>query len=168
MTGIRRTLLLAGTLLAVMVGPASPPPPASPTRRRSAHPVATVAVAPPTSVTVSALSCDPLLGANFTVTWARSDTAKVTGYRVQVQLGNGKPVVLGQTAAGTTTFDGNLSDASMNQQPRVTVVTLTGYSWTANSARTEILTCSVTGSPVPRIRRPAGIPRRARSGSPAS
>ncbi|MCU1670155.1 MAG: hypothetical protein JWP40_3082 [Blastococcus sp.] len=139
---MRRLATLIGLTLAVIVG-ASIPAYAlfSDSVSLPGTSITTVTVARPTSVSVSITRCHPVKGTNVTVTWVGSGTKGVTGYRVMAHLGNGQSIVMGETAAGTTTFDGNLSVSSMDAQPRLSVIALTSYGWTAQSAKTGIIAC---------------------------
>lgn len=68
--------------------------------RTATSTVATATLAPPTGYGGTGAPCSPVTGGGFTVTWTRSTSTYVTGYRVQVTV-NGTPnapVDLGPTA----------------------------------------------------------------------
>jgi hypothetical protein len=119
--------------------------------------VATGTVAAPSSVTVDD-SCwtstsgywDPLgrwgttHSYNYaaTVTWPASTTTPgVTGCRVTAYLDNGTAAVMAETDAATTSFSATVDQYYLQFQPQLSIVTLTGYGWTAESARSAVLTC---------------------------
>ena len=152
MNGIRRAVVLIGLTLAVIVGAGIP---ASATFSESvvlARPtISTGTVAPPTRVEVKDVTCtttvDPLTGAvtsstvNAMVEWYRStQTPGITGYRVTAHLTNGSSFVVAQTDAATLEVYGS-APQYLAYSPRFTVTTLTSYGWTAESAKSAVLTC---------------------------
>ena len=79
---------------------------------------------------------------NATVTWPASTTQRgVTGYRVMAHLNNGQSVVMGETTATNRTVSARVERAYLNYQPRLSVITLTSYGWTAETPRTAVLSC---------------------------
>ena len=79
---------------------------------------------------------------NATVTWPASTTQRgVTGYRVMAHLNNGQSVVMGETGTTNRSVSARVERAYLNYQPRVSVITLTSYGWTKESARTAVLSC---------------------------
>lgn len=79
---------------------------------------------------------------NATVTWPASTTQRgVTGYRVMAHLNNGTSVEMGTTTATNRTVSARVDRGYLNYQPRISVITLTSYGWTAETARTAVLSC---------------------------
>jgi hypothetical protein len=77
-----------------------------------------------------------------TLTWPASTTARgVTGYRVIAHLNDGSSYAMGETNAATRTMSGTVDRGYLGYQPTLSVVTLTSYGWTAESAPTAVLTC---------------------------
>ncbi|TFV52733.1 hypothetical protein [Blastococcus sp. TF02A-35] len=161
MTGSRRTLtVLALAILAVVLGTL----PASATFSRAVQlptfTASAVTVTPPASVTTSG-RCTTTQSSYWngsswvqttqywydaTVNWTASTTpttptGRVTGYRVMAHLNTGQSVVLGETDAAGRTMSQRVDRAYLNYQPRVSIITLTSYGWTAESPRSAVLTC---------------------------
>ncbi|MGQ4818403.1 hypothetical protein ACQ1ZK_14850, partial [Enterococcus faecium] len=102
--------------------------------------IGTLTVAAPYSVTVT----DGCRGWRYTATvsWPASTTPRGdTGYRVMAHLNTGKSVVLGETDASTLSISITVSRSYLNYRPRVSVITLTSYGWTAETPRSAVLTC---------------------------
>ena len=79
---------------------------------------------------------------NATVTWPASTTQRgVTGYRVMAHLNNGASVVMGETNASTRSVTQTVDQGYLAYEPRLSVITLTGTSWSAETPRTAVLTC---------------------------
>ncbi|WP_147252145.1 hypothetical protein [Blastococcus sp. TF02-09] len=79
---------------------------------------------------------------NATVSWPASTTQRgVTGYRVMAHLNNGQSVVMGETGTTNRSVSARVDRGYLGYQPRVSVITLTSYGWTTESARTAVLTC---------------------------
>jgi hypothetical protein len=79
---------------------------------------------------------------NAMVEWQRSLTTRgVTGYRVTAHLSNGTTTVMAQTDAGTFEVYGSSPQANLAYSPRFSVTTLTSYGWTAESAKSAVLSC---------------------------
>ena len=77
--------------------------------------------------------------ATVTMNWTASTAPRVSGYRVRLWLGAAWQDVT--TVAGTT-WTGNTSTTYVNGYVMTfTVWTLTPYGWTAESAKTPVLTC---------------------------
>jgi hypothetical protein len=150
MTTTRRILVLAGMLLAVVIGTTIP---------ASATFADTVAV-PTTAITTGTVqaptqvevigwcttSVDPVTGVATTtvhakVEWWRSDSPRVTGYRVTAHLNNGTTSVMATTDATADEVYGSAPQGYLVYQPRFTVTTLTAYGWTAQSVQSNVLTC---------------------------
>ena len=151
MTGIRRALILIGLIGTVMVGSSIP---ASATFADSAvvaHTVSTGTVAAPASVKIddycsTTLSLLPVLTVNYwynaTVTWSAGNAPRgVTGYLVVAHLNNGQSFTMAQTDAATRSANAAVDRGYLAYQPRISVITLTGYGWTAASAQTAVLSC---------------------------
>jgi hypothetical protein len=158
MTATRRVLVLIGLTLAVMIGAAIP---ASATFADSVTvktSITTGTVAAPVSVTVDDYCGQTANGGYYnaygqwvttysywfdaTVTWPASTTARgVTGYRVMAHLNNGTSVVMAETTAATRSVNARVDRTYLNYQPRISVITLTSYGWTAETPRTAVLAC---------------------------
>jgi hypothetical protein len=77
---------------------------------------------------------------HVTLRWTGSTSRGVTGYVVSAHLGYNDSVaaLLGTTSTSITAVD----DAdSLNLTPSLLVTTHTSYGWTADSARTRVLSC---------------------------
>ena len=140
MTAVRRTLtviLLAFTVV-IATGVAAS---ATLSDSTSVSPtVATGTVAAPASMTIN----DYCQGWWYqaTVSWPASTTARgVTGYRVMAHLNNGQSTVMGETTATTRTLSSTVDQSYLNYQPRISIITLTSYGWTAETPRSAVLTC---------------------------
>jgi hypothetical protein len=155
MNALRRTAVLIGLTACVIVGSSIP---ASATFSESVSQTATtrtVTVAPTAAVYVddhcSTTSYTYWNGwtnvrvtenwYNATISWPASPTRGVSGYRVIAHLNNGQSVVMGEVSATNRTVSARVDRAYLNYQPRVSVVTLTGYGWTAETARSAVLSC---------------------------
>jgi hypothetical protein len=138
MNGIRRGLILVGLTVAVIVGASLP---ASATYSASAAvttTVSTTAVAAPGSV-VGKLTCGS--PSTMSATWAKSTTARISGYTVSVYFSDGfvQKVDLAATATSwSATIDPYYVTAySINY----TVTAKTDYGWTKESAHTALFQC---------------------------
>ncbi|NEK87963.1 hypothetical protein GCU60_19685 [Blastococcus saxobsidens] len=79
---------------------------------------------------------------NATITWPASTTTRgVTGYRVMAHLNNGQSVLMEQTTATTRTVSARVERAYLNYSPRISIITLTSYGWTAETPRSAVLAC---------------------------
>ncbi|SOE04080.1 hypothetical protein [Blastococcus haudaquaticus] len=158
MTTIRRVLILIGLTLAVTVAAAIPASAAFQDTYTARTTVGTGTVAAPASVTVNDYCGQTANGGYYdangtwvttyyywydaTVTWPASTTARgVTGYRVMAHLNNGTSVVMAETDAVNRTVNARVDRGYLNYQPRVSVITLTSYGWTAETPRTAVLAC---------------------------
>lgn len=152
MTGIRRALLVAGLVVAVLIGGGLPAQaafqdsPALPTMT-----IGTLKVAAPTGVSTNGTRCTSTWNSS-TGTWvstlqakiswtASSTTRGVTGYLVTAVFSDGSRYPAAQVDAGTTSVSGSYDIAYASQNIRVTVTTLTGYGWTAESAVSGVVKC---------------------------
>ncbi len=157
MTRTRRVLVLIGLTLAVTIGATIPASATfTDTTTPVVHTVSTGTVAAPASVTVNDF-CSTTTSAYWngwtwvttttnwytaTVSWPASTTARgVTGYRVMAHLNNGQSVVMGETDAVARTVRATVDRSYLNYQPTLSVITLTSYGWTAETARTAVLGC---------------------------
>ena len=147
MTGIRRALVLIGLTVAVMVGAAIP---ASATFAESvsiAGPtVTTITVPAPIHVEVKNVSCtsaaDPATSTvSARIEWQRMDTTRdAAGFRVTGHYSNGTSFEMARTGATTFEVTGTWKvDRALS--PRISVTTLTGYGWTAQSTQIPLPTC---------------------------
>ena len=158
MTGIRRALVLIGLSLAVMIGAAIPASATFGDTVTVKTSITTGTVAAPASVTVNDYCGQTPNGGYYnaygqwittysywydaTVTWPASTTTRgVTGYRIMAHLNNGTSVVMAETDASNRTVNARVDRGYLNYQPRVSVITLTSYGWTAETARTAVLSC---------------------------
>ncbi|MGY2127346.1 hypothetical protein [Blastococcus sp. SYSU DS0617] len=139
MSALRRTAVLIGLTACVVVG-SSIPASATFTDSVKVTPsvsTGTVDVKAPTNIRVT-LTCR---GQDMyaTVTWTRSTTTTVSGYRVVATLG-GQQLTL--NAAGTASrVDTTVNRVWAAYQVPVTVTSLTGYGWSETSAPVTVTTC---------------------------
>jgi hypothetical protein len=138
----RRVLTLIGLTVAVLIGSSIP---ASATFSEAVTVTTTVetgTVVAPTAVAVRTNNCHPVWGADVTVSWQPSTTARgVIGYRVIGHVSTGASAVIGDTTATATSLRFSFDQYYLQYQPRFTVMTLTSYGWTAESVQTGIVTC---------------------------
>ena len=141
MNAIRRTAVLLGLVAAVVVGTVIPASAAfSANTPAVAAKVITGSVTAPATVKVSK-SCTQY-AINVTVTWTAGTATKgVTGYRVMAHPNNGSAVSMGETGPSTLTLSGQAPLSYLAMQPRLSVMTLTGTTWTASTAQTAVLSC---------------------------
>jgi hypothetical protein len=142
MTRTRRVLTLIGLAVAMTVASSVPASAAFSEDVAIATAVATGTVAAPASVSVRTNNCHPVWGADVTVSWQSSTTARgVIGYRVIGHVYTGASAVIGDTTAAATSLRFSFDQYYLQFQPRFTVMTLTSYGWTAESVQTGIVTC---------------------------
>lgn len=138
MNAIRRILALILLTVAVIVGASLP---ASAALAASVTvPTTITTITAPATVTVNGY-CQ---GTWYygTVSWSAGTTPRgVSGYRVLAYLKNGTVSVVGGTNASTRSLSTGADVPYLAYQPRVTVMTLTSYGWTAESAKSGIITC---------------------------
>ena len=119
--------------------------------------IGTTTITPPTGVTISGSYCSTSTWSysyNGTTTsgtkttlhtrvgWTASATSRgVTGYRITAWYPNGTTSPVGDVASTTTSVLMTVDNFNANQNIRITVTTLTGYGWTADSLKTGALTC---------------------------
>jgi hypothetical protein len=162
MTTIRRALAVLTLGIATVLAATLP---ASATFTASAKPltptsVSSITVTPPATVTATG-RCTTTRTASWngyttvyqtqywfdaTVNWTASTTpttatGRTTGYRVMAHLNNGTSVALGETDASGRSMSQRVDRAYLDYQPRVSVITLTNYGWTAESPRSAVLAC---------------------------
>src|SRR5687768_5517392 len=150
MTTTRRIAVLAGAVLAMIIGASIP----------AAATFADSVALPTTSISTRVVQAptqheaigwctttvDPVTGVATTtmhakVEWWRSATPGVTGYRVTAHLNNGTSSVMATTDASADEVFGDAPQAYLAYQPRFTVTALTSYGWTAQSVMSNVLTC---------------------------
>ena len=158
MTRTRRILTLIGLAVTITVAGTLPASAEFSETVAVATATSTATVAAPASIAVSdwcqtvpTTTVDPLTGVSTTtysylyhatINWPASTTARgVTGYRVIAHLNNGTSVVMAETPATTRTVSASVDQYYLQFQPQVTVMTLTSYGWTAESAKSPVLTC---------------------------
>ncbi|HEV7211369.1 MAG TPA: hypothetical protein VGN47_06610 [Blastococcus sp.] len=139
MIGIRRLVILVGTLLAVTLGTSFPASAAfSASAAVPATTIATMVVAPPTSV-VGKLACAST--STMSATWVKSTTPRISGYLVSVYFSDGlvQTVQLGATA---TSWSATINEYYVTAYSiQYTVTAQTDYGWTKESARTGSFSC---------------------------
>ena len=149
MNAIRRSLILIVLTVSVIAGASLPAWAAFTDSLKVSTAIATTTVAPPTQVEAKATcttTVDPSTGVTTTtvqakVEWHRSATPGVSGYRVTVHLANGTSSVVAQTSATGDEIFPDVDPAYLSRQPRYSITTLTSYGWTAESAKTGVLSC---------------------------
>jgi hypothetical protein len=141
MTRIRRgLLLLALTVAVVLVGSTGTAFASfSDTTSISLGTVSTPTVAAPGNVTGKLICTSP--NATMQVTWAKSTTARVSGYVITVYYSDGYSQTA-SVAATATSWSVNPSLFSVTAYSvRFSVTTLTDYGWTKESALTGSYQC---------------------------
>jgi hypothetical protein len=110
--------------------------------------VSTATITPPTQVeakTICTTTVDPVSQATTTVAtdvkieWWQSTSSRATGYRVTVHPAGGSAYTLATTGKTDEIFVNPTSVRGQN--PRISVTTLTGTAWTAQSPLTGIAPC---------------------------
>ena len=154
----RRILVLIGLSVAVLIGAIVPASATFSEDVALSTTIATGTVDAPASITVDdwcqtvpTTTVDPLTGISTTtysylyhatVSWPASTTARgVTGYRAVAHFNNGTSVVVAETSAATRSVNATVDQSYLALQPRVSLMTLTSYGWTAESGKTPVLTC---------------------------
>ena len=139
MIGIRRLVILVGTLLTVTLGTSVPASAAfSAPASVPATTIATMVVAPPTNV-VGNLACAKT--STMSATWKPSATPRISGYLVSVYFSDGlvQTVQLGATA---TSWSATIDEYYVTAYSVAYSVTAqTDYGWTKESARTGTFQC---------------------------
>jgi hypothetical protein len=119
--------------------------------------VSTLTVAAPTGLTISGSYCSTSTwsysyngtttsGTKTTlhtrVSWQASATTRgVTGYRITASYPDGSTTLVGNVGPATTSGVMTVDGFNPNQNIRISVTTLTGYGWTADSLKSGALTC---------------------------
>ena len=144
----RRVLTLIGLTVAVLIGNSIPASATFSETVTVTTTLGTATITPPTQLeakNICTTTVDPLTQvATTTVTdvkieWWESTSPRVTGYRITVHPAGGAAYTLATTGPTNETF---VSPGSVRgQNPRISVTTLTGTSWTAQSALTGITSC---------------------------
>jgi hypothetical protein len=140
MNAIRRILILIGLTAAVITGASVPAWAAYADSATVSTTIATTTVAAPASLTIS----DRCQGwwYQFDLAWPASTTSRsVTGYRVIAYLNTGTTYQVAQTDAATRTVSMTVDQSNLSLQPRIAVITLTSYGWTAETPRSAVLSC---------------------------
>lgn len=148
MSTTRRALTLIGLTVAVLVGVSIP---ASATFSESvtvSTAIGTATIAPPTQVEameICSTSVNPVTQAVTTTTtdvkveWWQSTSPRTTGYRVMAHPAGGTPYTLAVTGQTDEVFVNPSSIVGSN--PRISVTTLTGTNFTAQSVLVRIEPC---------------------------
>ena len=76
-----------------------------------------------------------------TATWAASASRGVSGYLVNAHLVDGSVYPMAQTAPTVLTTSAGVDADYLAYAPRLSVMTLTTYGWTATTAQTPVLSC---------------------------
>ena len=140
MTTTRRILTLILLTVAVVGGATLPASAAFSEAVAVPTTVNTITVTAPAALAISG-NCQGWWY-DLTVSWPASTTAAgVIGYRVTAYLNTGTTSVIGQTDSVTRSIYMRFDNSNLSLQPRITVTTLTSYGWTAESARSAVLSC---------------------------
>jgi hypothetical protein len=139
MTATRRLLLLAGLLLAIVLGSGIP---ADAAFSASTAPLSTTintnVVAAPTNV-VGALACAKT--STMSVTWTKSTSTRVSTYLVSVYFSDGF-VQTAQVAGTATSWSSTIDQYYVTAYSvAYSVTTQTDYGWTKESTRTGTFQC---------------------------
>jgi hypothetical protein len=143
----RRVLALIGLTVAALIGSM----PASATFSESVAvttTIGTATIAPPTQVEARAVcttTVDPVTQTTTTTTqvkieWWRSTSPRVTGYRVTAHPAGGSPYTLATTGPTDEIFLFDNPDL-LAPNLRISVTTLVGATWTAESVKTLVQKC---------------------------
>jgi hypothetical protein len=135
----RRLLLLAGLILAIVLGSGIPADAAfSASTAPLSTTIATATVAPPTNV-VGALACAKT--STMSATWTKSTSTRVTGYLVTVYFSDSTFQTV-QMAATATSWSATIQEYYVTAYSvAYSVTTQTDYGWTAESTRTGTFQC---------------------------
>ena len=155
MSSIRRTVLLATAVMAMVLGGTPAQAAFGDASPALAASVTTVTVAAPTDLSTGGTRCwtttywTSYNGVSSTwttttmqarVSWKASTTPRVTSYVVVAHVGGGQ-IVIDEVPASVTslteTVDGSYSDKDI----RVTVIAKTDYGWTAESVKSGVIKC---------------------------
>jgi hypothetical protein len=143
-TTVRRTTRYdsaTGQTTQVSYNASSTTAPATYNDQRSDPTETTVAPGPtPTTTDTTTVTVTRNTNLHVTVSWSASQSRGVNGYRVSAHLGayNQTTPLLSTTATSVS----RVEDAdALAMLPSVVVTTTTTYGWTADSARTAVLSC---------------------------
>ena len=140
MNGVRRALTLLTLTLSVVIG-GSVTASADFSGAASVAPsVGTGRVAAPAAIAIEGRCQGWWYEAD--ISWPASTTARgVTGYRVIAHLATGESTVVTETDAAGRTVSVTADRGYLAYEPRISILTLTSYGWTAESARSAVLAC---------------------------
>ena len=148
MNTTRRVLSLIGLTLAVLIGGMFPASATFSETITASVTLGTATIAPPTQVEAKSIcttTVDPVtLGTTTTATdvkieWWESTSPRATGYRVTVHPSDGAAYTLATTGKTKEIF---VAPSSVRgQNPRISVTTLTGTSFTTQSVLVGITPC---------------------------
>jgi len=140
MTAIRRILTLLLLTAAVITGASVPAWAAFGETIPIPTTIATGTVAAPSALTITS-RCQGWWY-QFDLSWPASTTSRgVTGYLVIAYLNTGTTYQVAQTDAATRTVSMTVDQSNLSLQPRIAVITLTSYGWTAETPRSAVLSC---------------------------
>jgi hypothetical protein len=154
-SALRRSLLLIAVAVATLVGLTAAPAQAAFDDETTLSPlsVGTITVAAPTALSTKGTYCSTTYYSMYgnwyasstlhaKLSWKPSTTTRgVTGYRVTAWFGDGSSYLIGDVGPTTTSVAQDVDQYYASQNIRVTVTTLTSYGWTAESAKSGVLTC---------------------------
>jgi hypothetical protein len=143
----RRALALIGLTAAVLIGGSIPASATFSEAVAVTTAVGTARIAAPTQVeakNICTTTVDPATGATTTTTqlkieWWASTSSRTSGYRVTVHPAGGSAYTLAVTGPTDEIFVNPTSVSGAN--PRISVTTLTGTNFTAQSPLTAIAPC---------------------------
>lgn len=142
MTTTRRILTLAALVAAMLLGSGAAAQASftdSATATASPMSISTATVAAPVAGPGS-LTCGRS-SATMGLTWTKSTSARVTGYRVTVYFSDGYAQTVDKAATDTSWSQGITLYNVTAYAVRYTVSTVTDYGWTAESASTGWFQC---------------------------
>lgn len=142
----RRALTLIGLTAAVLIGGSIPASATFSEAVTISTTTGTATISPPTQVEAKNLcttTVDPVTQATTTTTqlkveWWQSTSPRTTGYRVTVHPAGSAAYALAVTGPTDEVF---LSASVAGPNPRISVTTLTGTAWTAQSPLIGIAPC---------------------------
>jgi hypothetical protein len=148
MTRTRRMLTLIGVAVAINVAGTLPASATFSEAVKISTTIDTATITPPTQVEAKNLcttTVDPLTQASTTtvtdvkIEWHESTSSRATGYRITVHPAGGAAYTL--TTTGRTNEIFVTPGSVRGTNPRISVTTLTGTTWTAQSTLTGITPC---------------------------
>ncbi|WP_167761545.1 hypothetical protein [Blastococcus sp. CT_GayMR19] len=148
MSTSRRALTLIGLTVAALIGAIAPASATFSETVKVTTPVGTATITPPTQLEAKSIcttTVDPLTQASTStvtdvkVEWQESTFLRATGYRITVHPAGGPAYTLA-TIGRTDEIFVDPSDVRGNN-PRISVTTLSGTTWTAQSVLTGITSC---------------------------